>query len=70
MKAYRDALAATSTRQSPWYVVPADHKWFARVLVADVIVHTLDQLSLSFPKLSPEQRRGLSQSRRQLMSGQ
>ena len=68
MNAYRDALAATSTRQSPWYVVPADHKWFARVLIADVIVHTLDQLRLSFPKLSPGQRRGLAQSRRQLMS--
>jgi PPK2 family polyphosphate:nucleotide phosphotransferase len=68
MKVYRDALAATSTRDAPWYVVPADHKWFARVLVADVIVQTLDRLKLSFPKLSPEQRRGLAQSRRQLMS--
>ncbi len=70
MKAYREALAATSTRESPWYVVPADHKWFARVLIADVIVQALDRLKLSFPKLSPEQRRGLAQSRRTLMSGQ
>jgi PPK2 family polyphosphate:nucleotide phosphotransferase len=69
MKAYRDAFGATSTRESPWYVVPADHKWFARVLIADVIVQTLDRLKLSFPKLSPKQRRVLAQSRRQLTSG-
>jgi PPK2 family polyphosphate:nucleotide phosphotransferase len=68
MKAYGDALAATSTHNSPWYVVPADHKWFSRAVIAEVIVQTLDRLKLGFPRLSSEQRRELARARRQLMS--
>jgi PPK2 family polyphosphate:nucleotide phosphotransferase len=68
MKAYRDALAATSTDHSPWYVVPSDHKWFSRVVIADVIVQALDHLDLAFPALSPAKRRELARARRQLMS--
>jgi PPK2 family polyphosphate:nucleotide phosphotransferase len=68
MRAYRDALAATSTHHAPWYVVPADHKWFSRVVIADVITQTLDDLKLAFPTLSSVQRRELARARRQLMS--
>ena len=50
--AYEKALAATSTRHAPWYVIPADHKWFAHALIADIIVDALDGLDLSFPKLT------------------
>ena len=64
---YSRALAATSHPHAPWYVVPADHKWFAQALVADVIVDALDELDLSFQKLSPAQRRGLAAARRKLM---
>jgi len=64
--AYREVLAATSTRHSPWYVVPADHKWFAHLLIADIIVKTLDELDLAWPGLSVEQRRGIASARRQL----
>jgi len=64
--AFGDILAATSHRHAPWYVVPADHKWFAQALVADVIVQTLDDLDLSFPKLTASQRRTLARARRQL----
>jgi PPK2 family polyphosphate:nucleotide phosphotransferase len=66
MRAYRDVLADTSTEHAPWYVVPADHKWFAHALIADVIVQTLDDLDLSFPKLSREDRKALKQARRRL----
>jgi len=67
MSAYADALAATSHRRSPWFVVPADHKWFAHVVISEVIVQTLDELDLSFAKLTPEQRRELARARRLLM---
>jgi PPK2 family polyphosphate:nucleotide phosphotransferase len=66
MNAYREMLAATSSHHSPWYIVPSDHKWFARVLIADVIVQTLDRLNLTFPPLSPSNRRALARARRQL----
>lgn len=57
MAAYREALAATSSEHAPWYVIPADHKWFAHVLIAEIIVKTLDDLALAFPKVDPEKRR-------------
>jgi PPK2 family polyphosphate:nucleotide phosphotransferase len=64
--AYADAIAATSHRHAPWYVVPADHKWFAQAVVSDVIVQTLDDLDLAYPKLTASQRRGLARARRAL----
>jgi len=64
--AYAHAIAATSHRRAPWYVVPADHKWFAQAVVADVIVQTLDDLDLSYPKLTPSQRRALARAHRAL----
>jgi PPK2 family polyphosphate:nucleotide phosphotransferase len=64
--AFADAIRATSHRHAPWYVVPADHKWFAQAVVADVIVQTLEDLDLSFPKLAASQRRTLARARRTL----
>ena len=70
-KAYRDAfaeaLAATSHDHAPWYVIPADHKWFVRALVADIIVDALDRLELAFPSLDAQQRGDLAKSRRELL---
>ena len=68
--AYRDVLAATSTKEAPWYVIPADHKWFARLLVAEVINTTLDRMALKAPVLSPIERRHLASVKRQLDPGQ
>jgi PPK2 family polyphosphate:nucleotide phosphotransferase len=65
-RAYSEAIAATSRRHAPWYVVPADHKWFAHALVAEIIVQALDELDLSFPKLSVAERRNLARARRKL----
>lgn len=59
MKAYQDMIRETSTKEAPWYVVPADDKWFARLVVAATLDETLDRLDLSFPKVenSPELQR-------------
>jgi PPK2 family polyphosphate:nucleotide phosphotransferase len=66
VKVYQDMLAATSTDDAPWYVVPADHKWVARVVVADILVKTLRDLHLEYPKISLAQNRELLQARRLL----
>ncbi len=66
-RAYADAIASTSRPHAPWYVVPADHKWFTAAVVADVIVEALEELDLSYPKLTPAQRRDLRTARRRLM---
>lgn len=54
--AYEELLTHTSTKASPWYIIPADHKWFTRVAVADVIVERLKALGLAYPIVSDEQR--------------
>jgi len=63
MKAYEDALEATSTDDAPWYVIPADHKWFTRLAVADVIVEALESLDLHYPKVSEEKKKELERAR-------
>jgi PPK2 family polyphosphate:nucleotide phosphotransferase len=50
MDAYEDALGKCSTRHAPWYVVPADHKWFRNWVVSDVIVRTMEEMDLKYPK--------------------
>ncbi|MFV0387786.1 MAG: polyphosphate kinase 2 family protein [Pyrinomonadaceae bacterium] len=49
-KAYRDALQATSTPDAPWYVIPADKKWFMRLAVAEIVAQTMESLDLKYPK--------------------
>jgi len=66
MRAYEDCLAATSTKRSPWYVVPADDKSNARLVVSRIIVETLKSLDLAYPRLDPARRRELAALRRQL----
>jgi len=66
MKAYEECLAATSTRDSPWYVVPADDKKTARLIVSRVILETMQALRLSFPKPDAEDRKELQSIREKL----
>jgi PPK2 family polyphosphate:nucleotide phosphotransferase len=66
MAAYEDCIANTSTAEAPWYVIPADHKWFARMVVAEVIVETLDALKLEYPALDDRRRAELAEARRVL----
>ena len=63
MGAYEEMIRNTSTERAPWYVVPADHKWFTRVVVAEALVHVLDKLNLSFPKVDAEKRKDLKRAR-------
>ncbi len=63
MKAYEKMIRNTSTPHAPWYVVPADHKWFTQVVVAKVVTETLDDLGLSFPKATGKTRKELDAAR-------
>jgi len=65
-RAYEDMLGATSTTYAPWHVIPADHKWFARLAVADIIIDTLRSMKLHYPKLSKETRAGLDAAKQTL----
>ena len=69
MKAYGDAIAETSTHYAPWYIIPANQKWFTRLAVAEVIIEALESLRLHFPPVTRRKRRELAKARRQLRGG-
>jgi PPK2 family polyphosphate:nucleotide phosphotransferase len=64
--AYEDAIAATAAPHAPWFVVPADNKWFTRLVVGAAMIEALDGLDLKFPELSAEERVALQAARRKL----
>jgi len=66
MEAYEDCLSATSTRHAPWYVVPADDKLNARLIISQIVVDTLASLELSYPTTTAERRKELEAIRKQL----
>ncbi len=66
MQAYEEAIQATASKHAPWFVVPADEKWFTRLVVAAAIVETLEGLDLSFPRVDDAQRKELALARAQL----
>ncbi len=66
MKAYEECLSATSTREAPWYVVPADDKENARLIVSQIILDTLEGLEMSYPKTTDERHQELLEIRKQL----
>ncbi len=59
MDAYEDMIRHTASPHAPWYVVPADHKWFTRLVVGSAIVETLKDLKLEYPKVDPARRKEL-----------
>ena len=63
MKAYEEVLSHTSTKQAPWYVIPADNKWFARLAVGTIIYTTLEGLDLQYPKVGKEKKQELLAAR-------
>jgi PPK2 family polyphosphate:nucleotide phosphotransferase len=65
-RAFSEMLSATSTDWAPWYVVPADHKWFARICASAAIVHALATLDPRYPEVSADTRRELQEVRREL----
>jgi PPK2 family polyphosphate:nucleotide phosphotransferase len=67
MDAYEEMIQNTSSERAPWYVVPADHKWFTRIVVAETVIHALDKLDLSFPQVHKKKRDDLKKARAVLM---
>jgi PPK2 family polyphosphate:nucleotide phosphotransferase len=67
MRAYEDAISATSTEWAPWYVVPADHKWFTRLVVAQVIGTTLEELRVDYPQVDAARKKEIAKARRLLL---
>jgi len=67
MDAYQDMIRNTARPHAPWYVVPADHKWFTRAVVSAVIIEALKELKLAFPKVDPSRRKDLDAARRHLV---
>lgn len=68
MSAFEDALNHTSTEHAPWYVIPADNKWFTRAVIADVIVEKLKSLDLKYPKVGEDHLRHLAEAKELLES--
>jgi PPK2 family polyphosphate:nucleotide phosphotransferase len=66
MTAYEDALSATSTESAPWYVIPADHKWITRSVVADIVTTAIQGLDLKYPEVTAEDRKRLADARKKL----
>ena len=66
MEAYEDAVRSTATEHAPWYVVPADHKWFTRLVVAAATIVTLADLDLAYPEVDAVKKRDLETARRLL----
>ena len=67
MNAYEDMIRQTATPEAPWYVVPADHKWFTHIAVSSAIIQTLKGLDLQLPKVDKERRKQLEEARQALM---
>lgn len=70
MDAYEEMIANTSTPQAPWFVIPADNKWFTRAAVAAAVVDALDDLKLSYPKADARKRKELEAARKLLLENQ
>jgi PPK2 family polyphosphate:nucleotide phosphotransferase len=69
MHAFQEAIQATATKNAPWYVVPADNKWFTRLVVAAAIVEVVEQLNLTYPKVDAEKKKELAAARTALAGG-
>jgi polyphosphate kinase 2 (PPK2 family) len=67
-RAYEDMIRHTATKNTPWYVVPADNKWFTRVVVAAAIIDTLASLGLAYPKVDKNRRKEIANAKHSLLS--
>ncbi len=66
-QAYEETIRNTATKYAPWYIVPADHKWFAHLVVASAIVETLEELGLSYPKVDAAKRKEIHEASKALL---
>jgi PPK2 family polyphosphate:nucleotide phosphotransferase len=69
MEAYEETIQNTATKETPWYVVPADNKWFTRVVVASAVIDALASLDLKYPKVSEGKLRELAAAKKALLAG-
>jgi len=67
MEAYEEMIRHTASKQAPWYVVPADNKWFTRIVVAAAIIQALDDLKLAYPKVDPAKLKELAAAKASLL---
>jgi polyphosphate kinase 2 (PPK2 family) len=67
-RAYEEMIANTAVKHAPWYVVPADNKWFTRLVVSAVVVETLESLDLAYPKVDEAKRKELEAAKKILIS--
>jgi len=67
MRAYQEMVQQTSSEHAPWYVVPADHKWFTRLVVGAAVIDAMEEMSLGFPKVDRAQRTALDAARAELL---
>lgn len=68
MAAYEDMIRHTATKDAPWYVVPADNKWFTRIVVAAAVIEALDSLNLAYPEVGPDKLADLAEARKVLVA--
>jgi len=68
MKAYEEMIQGTATKDAPWYVVPADNKWFTRVVVAAAVIEALDDLDLAYPEVDESKLKELAAAKKKLLS--
>jgi PPK2 family polyphosphate:nucleotide phosphotransferase len=68
MEAYEEMIQETATKQAPWYVVPADNKWFTRVIVASAVIEALADLDLAYPKVDESKLKELAAAKKKLVS--
>ncbi len=67
MKAYEQMIQETATKHAPWYVVPADNKWFTRVIVALAVIETLASLDLAYPEVDQSKLKELALAKKKLL---
>ena len=67
-RSYEDMIRATATEDAPWYVVPADHKWFSRLVVAAAVIDALSSLDLAYPKVDAAQLKELAAAKQDLLT--
>ena len=68
MKAYEEMIQQTATKEAPWYVVPADNKWFTRVIVGSAVIETLASLDLAYPEVDESKLKELAAAKTKLLS--
>jgi len=69
MDAYQDMIRNTATEESPWYIIPANNKWFSRIAVASTLIESLADLKLSYPEVGPDKLKELAAAKRALARG-